>query len=297
MEDLSDITDALVAAIPSSEPDGPREGVQIVNSASIIPLEAPLSNAEDDASEEWHNIHNATQAPQQSTLPTPPVNPADADAEARLRLELFANMFFDSTVSLKTFAPPAQCAHFPEHQDQILESFLDNAIFTVQIWTNFDAAEETFFEGARAAECGKLQLPKKKLDWLLERDQRILSFHHVRLDIGTPFRTLVHIFLDVRYDQNDQAYLEVRATMAKRRPPRRMGTLREFIQTCIRRISEVGSDRSLDIRDLVDIATLFRRFRGFDDDDGDWEAPAYEGGEWVGIEEPPLLLQNSRWAM
>lgn len=296
MEDLSDITSALLDAIPSREPDEACEDVQVVASASTIPLAAPASNTENYTSEELHNINNtATQAPP-STEPTKRNNPTEDYAAARLRHEKLASLFANTTVELKNLAPPPVCNRYPEHANEILEAYLEQTTFTVNIWTNFDAAEQVFFEGARATDCGKLQLPKKKLEWLLGLDRDRYELDHVRLDIGTPFRTLARIFLHVHYD-DEGAFLEVKGTMVTQNPPRGLHALRDFLKTCIRRIEEAGSNRSLDADDLVGIASLFRRHRYVDEDDGEWEQPQYGGGEWAGIEEPPLLLRNSSWAV
>lgn len=291
MEDLSDITSALLDVIPSRESDEACEDVQVVASASNITLEAPGSNTENDTSD----INNtATEAPP-STVPTTSNNPTDDYAAARLRRKQLANLFANKTVELKDFAPPPECAQYPEHANEILDAYLEQTTFTVKIWTNFDAAEEVFFEGARAAGCGDLQLPKKKLEWLLGLDRDRYDLDHVRLDIGTPFRTLAKIFLHVHYYEDGGASLEVIGKMVKQCRPRRLDALRNFLEACIRKIEEVESNRSLDVDDLVGIASLFRRHRYIDEDDGEWEQPQYGGGEWAGIEEPPLLLRNSRW--
>lgn len=296
MEDLSDITDALVAAIPSNQPNEAHEDVHLVDSISAIPLNATPSNAEDEASEQMHDVHNATSQTQQAPVPTQASDTTiDEDATSRLRFELFANMFASQTIDLKNFTLPAECTQYPGHADEILEAYLERTRLAVKIWINFDAAEEVFFEGARAEQCGRLQLPEKQLQWLLGLDRDRYNFNHVRLDIGTPFRTLVRFLLDVHYDDQG-AYLELKAKMPKLRPPRELDTLRDFLETRVQMVNGAGVNRSLDMGDLVELAKLFRRYRHGDEDDGEWEEPRYGGGEWAGIEEPPLLLRSSRWA-
>lgn len=318
MEDFSEITNALVAAIPTNEPneaqDQPRKDIQVRDFAQVSPADDSIINAKEEANDDMDIIAGATQAPQAPQATTPiqrngPLeqaagparsnDPAAEDEAANLRYELFCNMFANQVVELKDFTEPKECAQYPEHANEILGAYLSQTTFTVKIWTNFDAAEQVFFEGARAADCGKLQVPQKKLEWLLGLDKDDYDLDHIRLDIGTPFRTLANIFLDVHYD-DDGAYLEVRAAWKKSRPPLVLGSLRDFLDACIDFIKGVNSDRSLDMDDLVKIATLFRRRRLLDDgDDADWEEPAYEGGEWAGIEkkETPSLWRKSRWAV
>lgn len=291
MDDLSDITRALPVETASHELKYVLDDTDAMDGVTqALPAETRASDA-DEASEDMTDIANATSAdpnasPQQSDRAT------HDDKAARLRLEQFERLFAGQTVELKNFARPPQCVQHPEQAEDIFGAYLDQSTFTVKIWVNFDAAEEVFFEGARAAGCGKLQIPKAKLDHLLRLDTKEINFCRVRLDIGTPFRTLAKISLRV-YDKDGKAALKVKGEMLEQRPPCDLDDLRDFLVECGRRIESQGIDQNLDMEDLIGIARLFHRQRETRDRANEWEQPKYGGGEWVGMKEPPIRYTSS----
>lgn len=295
MEDLSDLTEALPAPAASrvldEEVRGDANVMEDVTGAS--PAEGSASSARDNSHDDTDVMTDSADAISAERDATPTEqDQADAhDEVARLRCELLTNTFSDQVIELKQFALPPQCAQHPDYAEEILGAFLDHATFTAQVWINFDAAEEVFFEGARAADCGKLQIPKAMLNHLNDLDTDIYNFRRICLDVGTPFRTLAKTWFLVQ-DQGDKAALEIRGKMVTQHPPLRTSTLYNFLVSRIQALHDVGSDQNLDLGDLNNIAKSFRRQREDDDEEDEWEKPCYEGGEWAGVEEP---FRGIRW--
>lgn len=204
------------------------------------------------------------------------------DADTKLRLELIANLFHGQVVELKNLAPPPECLQYPEHEDYIMKKFLHKSTFTVQVWTNFDASEQVFFEGARAAACGKLRLPHHQYEYLLDRDHHNLTFKHVRFDVCTPFRTLARISLRV-VPPSKGGGIRVAGKIVHPGLP----TLMRYLERCLEHTHEgLRNSDTFTMGDLEVVASLFCRPRAYNDKEDLWEEPAYGGGEWADVEEP-----------
>lgn len=213
--------------------------------------------------------------------------------DANLRLELFTNIYRGQRVELKNFVKPPECNTYFDQGDDILRVYLHNTIFTAKVWMNYDAAEERFFRGDRAMACGKLRLPDEKLESLNSIDPSKLNFRHVRFDICTPFRPLAQVTLEVIHQRSGIAQLRCKGDHVGD------GTrvLCGFLNTCNRAIRDRGMMdpmMGLTMSDLEWFATFFRRHPSPTDDDECWEKPAYEGGEWAGIEEAQLSFGRTR---
>ncbi|GAB7323081.1 hypothetical protein MBLNU13_g05592t1 [Cladosporium sp. NU13] len=290
MEDLSDLTEALPAPATTPVPHDEAHDDAIVteDATRCSSAEGGTSSAQDYArdntDDNMTDDAGATSAEREAT-PTQQDQTNVHDEVARLRYELLTSAFSDQVVELKHFASPPQCEQHPDYAEEVLGAFLDHATFTAKVWINFDAAEEVFFEGARAADCGKLQIPRAKLNHLNDLDSDIYNFRRIRLDIGTPFRTLVKIWLTV-HDRGNKASLEIRGKLVVQNPPLRTSVLYNFLVSRIQTLQDVGSDQNLDLEDLNNIAKTFRRQREDDDEENEWEKPCYGGGEWAGVEEP-----------
>ena len=208
-------------------------------------------------------------------------------AERRLRLELLANIFADNPVQLKDFDIPPECFQYTDQATEILSQYLFHTDFNVKVWINFDAYEEVFFEGARSAACGKLQLPKSVYQDLATADQNIIKFQQVRLNVGTPFRTLAFLDLTIEHD-DDRARLRARGKMLSEHADKY--TLVNYMNHCCKSIRHFGLADGADgitFDDLQLFASLFRRDReASPGPDEDWEEPKYGGGEWAGVEDP-----------
>lgn len=294
MEDLSDLTEALPANSAPHESSNAREDADAMDGVSQGLLEEPSAYETQRYAHDGTNDMNDTDFIQVEsvTSPTYQEHAVSEPEAATLRLEQFQTIFATQEVELKHFVPPPQCAQHPEQAEDILEAYLDHATFIVKIWVNFDAAENVFFDGSRAAACGTIQIPKAKIDRFIALRADI-NFRKVRLDICTPFRTLAKIWLDVREKHGD-ALLEVDGEMVELHPPRQLTPLHDFLTNCVRRLNGAGLDRNLDVQDLVKIARMFRRTHGDDQEEDEWEQPCYGGGEWAGMEKP-TFSRGVRW--
>jgi hypothetical protein len=285
MDDLNKLAEALpeTKALPKQTDE--CDNMDTSNDATQAPPPVPAAHSTQDHEDEAMD-GLATAVPAE-TKATPNDTPGGGDDEAaRLRLELFTSMFAGRKVELKNLATPPQCAEYPAQAEDIRAAYLDYTTFTVKVWTNFDPVQEVFFEGARAADCGKPQVPKARLEDLLKLDTNVFNFPNIRLEIGTPFRSLaiIRLNLDVK---DDSAYFDIGGMMLKQSPPRRLRLLQSYLGQCVDRLREAEISQNLDITELVAIAGLFRRERGPDDEEDGWEHPAYGGGEWAVIETPP----------
>jgi hypothetical protein len=283
MEDLNALAQALPEEKAYTIPNADCDNMDTSNDATQAPPAVPSTHSTQD--EESEAVNGITTAVSAETKATSNDTPGNDDEAAKLRLELFTSMFAGQEVELKNIAMPPQCAQYPAQAEDIRAAYLDHTIFTVKIWVNFDPVQQVFFEGATAADCGKLQIPKARLDYLLGQDTDILNFSNVHLHICTPFRQLAMIRLNLR-EKDDSFNREIKGTMLKQHPPRRMMVLQRYLGRCLDVLRKEEMNQNLDFTDLVPIAGLFRRGRRHDDEEGDWEHPAYGGGEWAGIEAP-----------
>jgi hypothetical protein len=283
MDDLNKLAEALPETKTLPKQTDECDKMDTSNDATQTPPPVPTAHgAQDHGGEAMDGLATAVPADPKATLNNAP---GDDDEAARLRLELFTGLFAGQKVELKNLATPPQCAEYPAQAEDIRAAYLDYTTFTVKIWTNFDPAQGVFFEGARAADCGKLQIPKARLEDLLKLDTNIFNFPNIRLEICTPFRSLAIIRLNLHV-KDDNSCFEIGGMMLKQSPPRRLRLLQSYLGRCVDRLREAEIGQNLDITELVAIAGLFRRERGPDDEEDDWEHPAYGGGEWAGIDQP-----------
>ena len=85
---------------------------------------------------------------------------------------------------------------YNEHSDlweEIVEAYLQHTTFSVGDWVNYDAAVKKFYIDQRVDTCGKLDLPEKMKRKLAAGNQADIEFAKVRIEFGTPFRTLGHV--------------------------------------------------------------------------------------------------------
>jgi hypothetical protein len=296
MEDLSDLAEALLPETAPQESNNAQDDAEAMDDVmQSLPAGGGAADAHNDAHDDTTDTNNMSERTSAEPETTPDLHgrAASHDQAATRRLDMLQSLFASQDVELKHFAPPPQCAQQPDLAEDILETFLDHATFTVKIWVNFDAAERVFFGGNRAEACGKLQIPKKKLQSLLELDSRHYNFSHVRLEIGTPFRTLAEIVLNVR-EQDGETLVKANGKMYRQHPPIQLPILADYLTTCVKKINNARLNTNLNMDDLGIIASIFRRRHDDDDYEDEWEKPCYGFGEWAGVEEP-TFRRGIRW--
>lgn len=212
------------------------------------------------------------------------------------RLELLASIFASQPVQLKDFEPPPECFHYPDQANDIFSTYCSHTIFYVKVWINFDACENVFFEGARSADCGKLQLPEALYLNLAGAEPTHFGFHRVCLEVSTPFRTLAVVDLNVEGGP-DGATLQVEYETALGHDKKLR--LDKYIKSCclwMKRNGLAHDFAGLRFQDLEAFASLFCRDREVSPGrNADWEEPQYGGGEWAGVEDPHKFWRSSTW--
>lgn len=114
------------------------------------------------------------------------------------REEMYRDEFADIELELQDMELPPQYYNFPDFKDEILRAFLFHTRFIVKVWANYDSVEQQFYDHAeRLKSCGKLDLSPKRYKHFENLDGEVFQFHKMRLDIGTPFRTLFNMLIDV----------------------------------------------------------------------------------------------------
>ncbi|CZT14050.1 uncharacterized protein RCC_00025 [Ramularia collo-cygni] len=130
------------------------------------------------------------------------------------RQEEFRALFgAQDEVELQNMRAPEVCKLYPDFADELLQAYLSSTCFTVKVWANYDSVEKLLYDHEeRMKSCGKLTLPPKRYKQLEDLDPAIYQFRKVRLDIGTPFRTLfmMHIGVEPSSDARSGWELEVR---------------------------------------------------------------------------------------
>lgn len=116
------------------------------------------------------------------------------------RQQVYRGAYEDEEIEIQKFGLPDACNDFPELVDEILQAYVSYPTVTAKVWTNYDSYEKQFFlDHARTQDCGKIYLSSQELRRLKKLDPNVYQFRRVRLEIGTPFRTLVHVSLVSKY--------------------------------------------------------------------------------------------------
>lgn len=234
----------------------------------------------------------------QTSSPLPPL-PADiSDGEATkpaFNEQIYETLYSGKDVPLKDIGFPPEAEQRPDIQGDIFAAYLKHATFTVKIWTNYDAAEKVFFQGQRLQDCGLLQGDRDVLKILSQCDPSKVNFQHIRLDVGTAFRTLVIFQLDVEHGDDGSAYLDVKGKYVTQDD--QAEAFDKFMRQCFTKILETGlqaGENGIAMKDLKTYASFFKRaYGGKLARKSEWEQPLYGFGEWAGMKKPdPLALGN-----
>lgn len=134
---------------------------------------------------------------------------------------------------------------------------------TAKVWSNYDSVTEEFFWQPlnRLNDCGKLYLTPNQRRNLNSLNPELFQMMKVRLDVGTPFRTLFRVFLSSQANEMRTGYeLEVNAReVADPNQPHRH--LRDLVKKAMPIIGEDGlpqpNQRGLKLQDLDEIAKEF----------------------------------------
>ena len=108
----------------------------------------------------------------------------------------YEQLYGDMVQPLHKIEEPELAKAHPSHAEDIFAAHLRHTTFTAKVWVNYDSMSKKFFDDKRSWDCGKLVMPAESLSMLRGIDPNLLELNHVRLDIGTPFRTLFHMTIE-----------------------------------------------------------------------------------------------------
>lgn len=109
----------------------------------------------------------------------------------------FLTETFDKEVPLEQIGRPDLCRLHSQFEDEIADAYLKHTTFVVKVWANYDGAAKEFFYDQRVEDCGKLILTSKQREDV-DRIVRDITVSKIRFDIGTAFRTLARLTVEVR---------------------------------------------------------------------------------------------------
>ncbi|KAM3413742.1 hypothetical protein BST61_g10430 [Cercospora zeina] len=143
--------------------------------------------------------NHAAQSTLNSAAGTNPSTHKHRSPPGDIPLALKLTLMKHHPIPLSSLRYPAICKAWPpELADPILQHYIKVNTFSVRIWSNYDAAcKEFFHDEPRMSGCGQLVFsPKERMRLeTLDSGELGLEFSKVRLEVGTPFRTLGYLDL------------------------------------------------------------------------------------------------------
>ena len=200
-------------------------------------------------------------------LPSPPISSPDPEPEVNLahlepvqRAQFLKQHFSKRVEPLAYIDEPDECNLWPEFRDEIVEAYLHNTTFSVQVWANYDAAAKQFYIDKRIEDTGKIVIDparRKRLDKINAKNA--LEFGRVQLEIGTAFTNICTIKI---YAMNTKggADMEVRArTLARDAEHPRLVDFVENVRRDLDSCTLTADQKGFLLSDLDNVAAGFRR--------------------------------------
>ncbi|KAK4548857.1 hypothetical protein LTR36_008630 [Oleoguttula mirabilis] len=112
---------------------------------------------------------------------------------------------FHHDIPIEKFAVPAACALYPEYAEEICSAYMEYTTFIFKVWINYDAGASKFFTDNRFQDCGELRLTHQARIHLkrIGADTVLYGTGGVRFDIGTAFRPLAQVTIELRPSKLD----------------------------------------------------------------------------------------------
>ncbi|KAK5138030.1 hypothetical protein LTR08_005827 [Meristemomyces frigidus] len=170
--------------------------------ASSSAAEAPIDKHEVDVvqSSELTELHarNGSPGKDQQTPSSP--NEVDLGNLSRAERKAMCEGYFQlQTLPIEHIARPPECELYgPFFANEIQSAYLRCSTFVFKVWANYDACEKRFYTDVRYKDCGKLVLTPKSRGYLESVMADKALFRNVRFDIGTPFRVLARVTIEIR---------------------------------------------------------------------------------------------------
>ena len=179
------------------------------------------------------------------------------------RQKYYRQYFSKHVEPLVHITRPGECSDYPKLQVEITEAYLRYTNFSVQVWTNYDAAARKFYFDARTKDCGQPIIKPSEAQYLDEMNpDGVVEIHRVLLEIGTPFTTLANVLILAK-TSNDDGITDLTAKfMSAKRDHKH---LTDFIRNQCNEFNESGVElgegqQGLIIADINDIAKRFCRY-------------------------------------
>ncbi|EMC95668.1 hypothetical protein BAUCODRAFT_34433 [Baudoinia panamericana UAMH 10762] len=162
-------------------------------------------------------VEVANHTPYEDQMVTDSALPSTSDG--MITLEQLSTMSFDErqdkywecfheldAVPIEKLAIPDLCHEYPPFGDEIFAAYLRYTTFSCKTWVNYDATACMFYvDEQRLKTCGKLRISAIAMQHLLETNLDRAPLPTVRFDVGTPFRSLAYLTLEVRMTPNGPA--------------------------------------------------------------------------------------------
>lgn len=178
------------------------------------------------------------------------------------RRKVFRTEYPNDDIELQRFCVPDECYLYPDFGEEILEAYLFKTCFNVKVWVNYDSIDKQLYaHEQRLQSCGVLDLTLRQRKVLRRLGPEVCQFKKLRLDVGTPFRTLFEVYIDVANDTPSKWKLDVNyQEVPEQNSPHQI--LEHAVKAACSNIQEDGipySDQiGLTYEDLKAIALEFR---------------------------------------
>ncbi|KAK5124382.1 hypothetical protein LTR85_001599 [Meristemomyces frigidus] len=105
---------------------------------------------------------------------------------------------FAHVIPFEDIEQPDLCLLYPAYAEEIIDAYLQHMTFAFKVWINYDGAADKSFTDDRIQDCGEIRIPPKARKSLKEIGADKAQFRNVRFDIGTAFRPLAQLTIEVR---------------------------------------------------------------------------------------------------
>lgn len=178
------------------------------------------------------------------------------------RQQAYKEIFIKRVERLSHISEPDECAKYPELHNEILDNYLRFTTFTVDVWTNYDAAAQKFYIDKRLEDCGKLNLKPSEIRHLEGKDpNRDIEIYRIIFEIRTSFTRLADVRILAKPSKRD-GVTDITLKVARTNSDHPVAL--EFINDICAEFNENGvtaadDQRGLVIADLENLAGMFRR--------------------------------------
>lgn len=115
----------------------------------------------------------------------------------KARQQYYKRLWSNDEVPIEAIRCPLLLQEYPHFAEEITTAYLFHTTFTFEVWINYDTAVGKLYTDKRADDCGKIILTRAAMRCLGRAELDGIELPRVRLDIGTPFKPLFEIHLNI----------------------------------------------------------------------------------------------------